>query len=531
MGNLFSVFPQSSPGINESFNPDKKTFNSDDVAHIVSSINFSESEDEIADPERGDPCALYIEGLNSSWSTESFKKFLKKSQILFIRARKDQGVSYGTIYFDNNDDRRNAYKILTTVRFENTILYVVPLTKNFTATQSQCNKLQNKNKSKKSIVDRVTPWLAIEYPEQIRQKVFKYSKILEKVVPHGSQLTDVIPMDKTTFYFNDVELTIGWNKHRRIVVGFNLGSAKDDTIAEINKCVNIPPCAIKLADQIRKFIVVSGAPPFNRIKKVGIWKFARIRQNLSGQIMLIIGTFGNLSEEMQEKLKKEFTNVHSLYYAETSDKESFGHKYNLHHLSGVQNIADTICGCVYPIYPVSVFPNSISSFEKIIHQVSIFGSFDRQTLVIDVDAGYGLYSFSISNIVSKVVAFESNDSLIQSFNSIKQNNSIKNVEIKEGYFEDKIAEIKPSRNQKVVAIVHPPHCGIRRKALFGLQRLSFLKAIIFVSTNAEQLVKDCDEVFLNPQNETTAHFNIDSYIVIDSAPHTERATVVLSLVR
>lgn len=531
MGNLFSAITGGDEII-ETVESDSEKIDSDEVNHIVSNINFFDygDESEIHDPKKGDPCALYIEGFNTKWSNKDLCKFLSSNKIKYSKANKEEGIKYATIYFDSAEDRSNAYHTLTNVRFQNLILYVVPLTKNFSSTQEKCKKLKNRNKVKKDIVDRVTPWHSIEYEEQVRQKIFKYSKIMENLSNSRSLgLINIIKCDNLKYYVNDVELVIGWNSNRKISIGFNVGSRQDDNIADIKNCLNIPECAISISKRIRMFILKSGYSPFNRLKKIGLWKFARIKTSYDNKIMLTLGTYGKIPSELISKIIKEFNDIDSLYYAETSENESFGARYQLHHLNGIENLTDQIDDCLYPIYPTTIFPTSTTMFEKIIEQVVLLGSLDKQTIVIDNDAGTGLYTFPISKVVSRVIAFEKNDNLFESLTSNMALNQIKNVELKNRYIEDLISTIKPSIGQKVVVIVHSPHSGIRKKALYAMQKIPNLNKIVFVTTNPEKLINDCNEIFLNYNSLSSSHFYLDSYVAVDTAPHTEKATVVLSI--
>ena len=307
-----------------------------------------------------------------------------------------------------------------------------------------------------------------------------------------------------------------------------MGSVKDDTIAEITKCVNVPKSSIQIAERLRKFILMTNAPPFNRLKKVGLWKFARIRENADGQVMLIIGTYGPISEELQAKIIDEFKDIKSLYYAETSETESFGTNYALHHLNGAEKIDEIVCGIIYSVFPTTQFPKSISTFQKIIRQIELFGALNKKTTLLDIDSGDGIYSFSLSRCANKVIAFESNPQLVERFKSIKEFNQINNVEIHNGEFEEIFPKMRKPSNSRIVAIVHPPHCGIRKKALLSLQKIPNLNTIIFISTNAEHIAKDIDEIFLDSNNNGN-HFYVDSYIAVDSMPHTDRATVIISI--
>lgn len=501
--------------------------NSQDVAQIVSSINFSDSDDDfIARPKRGDPTALYVDGFKSNWDTDNLKTFLQNQNVDYTKAQKDKGNSFATIYFDSVFDRNIAYKILTATRFDNLKLYVVPLTKNFSSTQNKCKKLMNGESKPTNIVNEVTPWLSIDYSEQIRQKVFKYSKIFSTIAPTPN-LIQILPVETHQYYNNDVELQIGLNHDRQIVVGF---VKSNDTISCINNCVNLPEKAIPISQRIQKFVSKSEFPSYDRLKQSGFWKFVRIRVNSQDQVMLIFGIFGTISENIRQQLMNEFADIDSLYCAETKIGESFGFSFNLIHLHGLDSINETLTNdCVFPIYPTTIFPIFKESFEIILDQISVLAELDKKTVLVDVDAGYGLYSFPLSKSVAKVIAFESNDEMCGLFTKIQHENNITNVELRNGDIENMINGINISKSQKIVVLIHAPHCGIRKKSLIEIQRIPKLNSVVFVSTNAEKLVNDCEEIFLNPENPQK--FMVDDYVGVDTNPHTDRATVVLTLKR
>lgn len=531
MGNLFSAFTENNKEKNdESYDEGTYSSSYSPISSNIKFSNFGEERKKIKDPQEGDPCALYIEGFNTEWSNKAVKSFLVKNKIKCSKVYKEEGLNFATIYFDSIIDRSEAYRILTTVRFQNMILYVVPLTKSFSHTQEKCKKLKNRNKVKKSTVDYVTPWHSIDYAEQVRQKVFKYSKIMKKLPNSRSfGLIDIIECDNLKYYVNDVELAIGWNSDRKISIGFNIGSKQDDYIVSISKCINIPECSLTISKRIRTFILRSGYSPFNRLKKHGLWKFARIRTSTDKKVLLTLGTYGKIPSELIPKIIQEFKDIDSLYYAETTDGESFGFQYKLHHLNGIENLTDEINGFAYQVYPTTIFPKSTTMFEQIIQQIVLLGSLDNQTLVIDVDAGIGLYSFPVSNTVSHVISFEKNEELFEKMVSNKELNQIENAELKNDYVENFIDTINHSNDQKVVVIIHSPHSGIRKKALYAIQNIKNLSKIVFVTTNPEKIIQDCNSIFLKSVDQPSPQYFVDSYVAVDTAPHTDKATVVLSI--
>ena len=302
MGNLFSSTPEPRVGkarVAKVTLPTKSRPAAAEVPRETVQINRRFIPETIDDPAPGDPCGLYIEGLNFHWERERFQKFLTQRGIAFQKTYKKKGQYFAKIWFDSNEDRRNAYQSLINANIQNRQLFVVGLRKDIKATERLCHRLRARATSDletRNVNDRIAPWHAMPYDEQISRKSEKYSALVAPIVPPNSKPLQVFPAPKSAFYRNKVELTFGFDLNGDVCVGFNLGSKVEDVVAPITDCVNVGPRVPELAEHLRKFVLASGVSVFDRTENVGSWKFVLIRTTDGVNSWTTVGVSENVIE-------------------------------------------------------------------------------------------------------------------------------------------------------------------------------------------------------------------------------------------
>lgn len=492
----------------------------------------------IDDPAEGDPCGLYVDGVNYHWEREKFAKFLSKNGITFTSAYKKKSQTNATINFDNAQDRAEAYKILINLGEQiGRQLYAVPLQKSREASRKQCDKLMARARSDldtRDINNKVAPWFDIPYDEQLQRKSEKFTQIISPIIPNQENIT-VFPAPKLEGYRNKVELTIGRDLEGQICVGYNLGSRVEDVIAPIKSTLNCPEGTPELAEKLRKFIVDSGVPVFDRTTSIGRWKYALIRTNEAHEVMLMIVVYKSISDEAINAFKKAFENeVDSLYYCETNTFESYGKDPKIVHLSGKTVLIETLRGLKFEISPMSFFQTNTPGAELLFQKIEELAGVDENTVLIDVCCGTGVIGLALANKVQFVVGVDIEEQAILDARRNATLNGIQNTEYIAGKAEDEMPQIIEKyavEGQKVVAIVDPPRGGLHKKALKALRNCETLKRIVYISCNADSLVLNAQKVLFNDRIPETKPFHPTTWFGVDMFPHTDRCEIVMLMQR
>ena len=491
----------------------------------------------IDDPGEGENCGLFIDGLNFHWEREKFFKFLKHYDIHFTSAIKKKSKVFGTVTFDNNEDRQDAYQKLKDLTVGKKHLFIVGLYKKLETSEKLCNRLRARAESDlntRDIDDKIAPWHSLPYEEQLQKKAEKFTSIIAPIIPN-QDLIKVFPAPKIAGYRNKAELTIGRDINGEICVGFNLGSRVEDMIAPVKTTFNCPDRTPELAEKLRQFIVKSGVPVFDRTESKGNWKFVLIRTNEAGEVMMQVVVYKSIGEENINALKEAFQNeVTSLYYCETDVFEAYGKNPKIIHLSGPEVIIEKLRGLKFEISPMSFFQTNTPGAELLFQKIEELAQVDKNTVLIDVCCGTGVIGLSLAKNAKFVVGVDIEEQAILDARRNAEINQIKNTEFIADKAEAALSNIISKYavdGQKVIAIVDPPRCGLHKKALLALRQCPQLNRLVYISCNANSLVNDASRYLFNDNDKKSKPFAPTKWFGVDMFPHTDRCEIVMLMER
>lgn len=500
-----------------------------------SNISFVEPETplDIEPTQEGDPCGLFVSGLSFHWMPQKFNNFLNKIEVKCSHAIKKKSQSSAVIFFDNEEDRKDAFAKLSTVRIGQRRLFVVPLKRDSDVNDNAVRRLKARaesNLKERSVVQRVTPWVHVPYAEQLSRKSAKYSEIIRPIV--GKQPLEIIPAPRLSNYRNNVEFTVGYNLDEKLVVGFNLGSRMEDVIAEVDECPNVQPIAVKLAREFAEFIPQTGLEPFDRIQKKGVWKFIKIRTNAKDESMLVVVTYGHIEEPVVEQITARFASeVTSLYLIETTALEAYGTNFNQRLLAGVPTIVETLRGLQFDISPLSFFQTNTSGAEVLFSKVEELINIDKDTVVVDVCCGTGVIGLSLAQKAKMVVGIDIEEQSITNAIKNAERNNITNAEFICSPAEKSLKDVlEKYAGSKIVCIVDPPRGGLMKKALCALRDCADLHTLVYVSCNPASLVDNAQRVLMSEGMHSPPYRPV-SWVGVDMVPHTDRLELVMLMER
>lgn len=494
----------------------------------------------IPDPQEGDPCAILIDGVNKFWEIEKFQKFIQKRDIHFTKAIKKKNSTYATLYFDNKEDRADAYsKIISSGDETGRYLFAVPLHRNFDLSKRECEQLRLRSLSDldtRNIDNKIAPWNSIPYDEQLARKSAKFTEILRPILPEPVSNIHIFPAPKQTAYRNKIELNIGHDLNGEVCVGFSLGSRIEDIMAPIKSTINSPERAPEIAEKLRQFVVETGLPVFNKITNQGTWKFCLMRTNEAGEIMLMMVIYGKVPTEVIDAYKRAFENeVASLYFCETDCFEGYGPHPNIIFLSGKQILIQELRGLKFEISPLSFFQVNATGAELLFSKIEELAYLDENTLLLDICCGTGVIGLSMARKVKMVVGVDIEEQAIEDARRNAALNGITNAEYIAGKAENEMRSIiekyVTDPEQRVVAIVDPPRAGLVKGALIALRQCQSIKSLIYVSCNADSLVNNATKQLCNERGSGPAPFQPVRWFGVDMFPQTDRCEIVMLMQR
>lgn len=422
------------------------------------------------------------------------------------------------------------------------------------------------NKKLKTVAEGSEPLGHLSYEEQLIIKhkniegILKQFKIdlkrandIQKKLPadHNDnlicELLPIVGSPEIEGYRNKCEFTIGKTLDGEIIVGNRLSSyaAGCTSVASIDE-LKMPTEQMRLATKLTKlFVVQSGIEPYNSETSEGVFRQLTIRQNRSGDgLMLIIGIHPQkLNDEEKEKIQNDlvefFTlkegkilNATSIYYEEIHRRKSGQHVNFMKHIHGDSHIHEYLLGLKFRISPNSFFQANSSAAEKL-YQIAIdFANVKKETTVLDICCGTGTIGLCFAKHCKEVYGMEIIPEAIEDAKENAKVNGIKNAEFKAGNADDLIfsmvKQASLGKDDEVVAIVDPPRAGLQTKSIIQLRNSEKIKRLVYISCSPSQAVKNFVDLSKNCSKTMKGDpFQAKIAVAVDMFPHTPHCELLV----
>lgn len=351
----------------------------------------------------------------------------------------------------------------------------------------------------------------------------------------------------TEGYRNKCEFSIGKTVDGEVMVGNRLSSyASGSTAVASIEDLKMPTEKMKLATNLlRDFIVKSGLQPFSSETYKGVFRNLTIRQNRSGDgLMMILGVYPQeLKKDDKEKLQKDFVEfltegdgkalkATSIYYEEIEKRQS-GQKGNvIKHLWGNTHIWENLLGLKFRISPHSFFQANSSAAEKL-YQIAIdLADVKDTTTVLDICCGTGTIGLSFAKHCKAVFGMEIIPEAIEDANVNAKENGIVNATFQAGNADDLIytmvKQANVQDNEDIVAIVDPPRAGLQTKSIQQLRNTRKIKRLVYISCSPAQVVKNFVDLCKNCSKTMKGEAFVPKVaMTVDMFPHTPHCELVV----
>lgn len=380
-------------------------------------------------------------------------------------------------------------------------------------------------------------WQPLPYEMQLQAK---QQQVYDQLVRIGHldvpEIQPIAGSEKTVGYRNKLEFTFSnrrWieagedpesiSPEDRVGLGFHVGRFFDKVL-DIKKCYLQPEPSDAIRLFIRKYAVEHGLTFFDIRNHQGFLRNMIIRNNLKGDVMLIL-CFYHEDEKARTALLDavagEFPRIRSLWYVingkandSIADQECILYK-------GEDAIYEEMEGLRFKIGPKSFYQTNSLQACKLYGITREFADLHGGETVYDLYTGTGTIAQFVSGKASKVIGIEYVPEAIADARINAANNGITNCEFFAGDMKDVLTDNFIAVHGKPdVIILDPPRAGIHPDVAKVILNAA-PRRIVYVSCNPASQARDlailCEK------------YRITAVRPVDMFPHTHHVENVVTL--
>lgn len=380
-------------------------------------------------------------------------------------------------------------------------------------------------------------WQPLPYEMQLQAK---QQQVYDQLVRIGHldvpEIQPIAGSEKTVGYRNKLEFTFSnrrWieagedpeslSREDRVGLGFHVGRFFDKVL-DIKKCYLQPEPSDAIRLFIRKYAVEHGLAFFDIRNHQGFLRNMIIRNNLKGDVMLIL-CFYHEDEKARTALLDavagEFPRIRSLWYVingkandSIADQECILYK-------GEDAIYEEMEGLRFKIGPKSFYQTNSLQACKLYGITREFADLHGGETVYDLYTGTGTIAQFVSGKASKVIGIEYVPEAIADARINAANNGITNCEFFAGDMKDVLTDNFIAVHGKPdVIILDPPRAGIHPDVAKVILNAA-PRRIVYVSCNPASQARDlailCEK------------YRITAVRPVDMFPHTHHVENVVLL--
>lgn len=169
------------------------------------------------------------------------------------------------------------------------------------------------------------------------------------------------------------------------------------------------------------------------------------------------------------------------------------------------------------------FQSNLSILPKLFDVIMSWDLFSNDSVFFDLYGGVGLFSVGLSSFVKEIHLIEESVTSIEMAEYNKKTNQLQNMSIISGKVEDYLETImRHSESSSKIAMIDPPRCGLSKEASTYLSSLIQLDALMYLSCDPVNLVRDLNIFFFNG-------WNIEKIVPFDFFPRTHHIETLVLL--
>ncbi|MEX1188496.1 MAG: 23S rRNA (uracil(1939)-C(5))-methyltransferase RlmD [Bacteroidia bacterium] len=338
------------------------------------------------------------------------------------------------------------------------------------------------NYKHQQVTDALRRIAKVEFPEPARilaaPDEYRYRNKLEYTFSDSSWLTDE-------------EISSGADYSDRDALGFHI-PGRFDKILDVKTC----HLQAELGNDIRLFIRREAKklhiPFFNLRTQEGNVRTLLVRNNQVGEWMLCLSVteFNDEVKTLMEKIKNEFHQIKSLYYAVNTKRNDTLTDIEPIVFHGEPWIVEKMEDLSFRIHPKSFYQTNSKQAYELYKKTRDFADIKDGELVYDLYTGTGTIALFIAKKASKVIGVEYVEEAVRDAVENAKMNGIENTQFFAGDMKDILVEgFFTTHGKPDVIITDPPRAGMHEQVTLRILE-SGAKRIVYVSCNPATQARD-----------------------------------------
>jgi 23S rRNA (uracil1939-C5)-methyltransferase len=351
-------------------------------------------------------------------------------------------------------------------------------------------------------------WQHLPYTEQIAYKQRQVKDMLERIgrVNPGTVL-QALGSEKQTGYRNKLEYTFTNNRWltteeiqsgdpgiERRGLGFHI-PGKFDKVLDIKECYLQPEPSNRIREFVKQFALEHSFEFFDLINQQGLLRNLIIRNNLKGEVMVIVSFFKRemeLINKLLNALSQSFPEIVSLMYVINGKANDTLNDLTVELFKGNDHLVEDMEGLKFRISPKSFFQTNTEQAHRLYSVVRDFASLNGSETVYDLYTGTGTIALFLSKYCRHITGIEYVDEAIADAKINADLNQIGNASFFAG---DIRAILTPSfiitQGHPDVIITDPPRNGMHADVVKAISEASPSR-IVYVSCNPATQARDIE---------------------------------------
>lgn len=387
-------------------------------------------------------------------------------------------------------------------------------------------------------------WQNLKYEHQLENKhseVVNNLKRLGHIEPE--EVESILPAPQTFLYRNKLEYSFcaeRWLTDEEIqskesfdrrAFGFHI-PGRWDRVFEVEKCLLQPEPSNAIRNFISKLAIERDWTYYHPRERTGFLRSLMIRNNSKLQFMLALQCSEDRREDIHfllDRIKEEFPQVSSIYYAINEKANDSIYDLNLIHYSGDEVLIESMRGfeggkdLKFRIGPKSFYQTNSQQASELYRIALEFADLKEEGLVYDLYTGTGTIALYLAQKAKKVVGIEGVEEAVIDARINARENGIENVEFFSGDMRKVLnAAFLEENGMPEVIVTDPPREGMHPDVVQQIININAQK-IVYVSCNSATQARDLAML--------SEKYRIVKVKAVDMFPHTAHIENVALLLR
>lgn len=334
-------------------------------------------------------------------------------------------------------------------------------------------------------------FMHIEYPFQLSMKKQIVIDALTRIGGFSNvSVNEVIGAIQPFRYRNKSQFPVSCYKGKTVIGFYEKNS---HNAVDMDDCLVSNEATSSILSLIRRFMEEKKITAYDESTHTGLVRHVFIRNSGDrGQIMVVIvinGTTLPGLDKLIQTLKKQITNLQSVYLNLNQEKTNLilGSENRL--VYGTESIADTVLGKSFSISPESFYQINCAQTQILYQKALAFADIKKTDTVFDLYCGIGTISLCAAELAKKVIGVEYVEKAVLDAEKNARLNDITNVDFYAGAAEMIVPELVSQGVRADKVILDPPRKGAQPEVLDAIVQAKPEK-IVYVSCNPSTLARD-----------------------------------------